>query len=65
MSLPPAGLSQASVSHTIGGENAMKKLALTLSISLLCAFAAQAQPTMVKRFNDWGVYSYKADGQTV
>ena len=65
MPLPPAGLSQASVSHTIGGENAMKKLALTLSISLLCAFAAQAQPTMVKRFNDWGVYSYKADGQTV
>lgn len=43
----------------------MKKLALVLSISLLGGFAAQAQPSMVKRFNDWGVYSYKANGQTV
>jgi hypothetical protein len=43
----------------------MKKLALVLSFSLLGAFSAEAQPSMVKRFNDWGVYSYKASGQTV
>ncbi|KQV66073.1 invasion associated locus B family protein [Rhizobium sp. Root1220] len=47
----------------------MKTLALSLSFTLATtlagAFAAHAQPSMVKQFNDWGVYSYDRSGTTV
>lgn len=43
----------------------MKTSALILSFTLLGAASAMAQPTMVKQFEDWGVYSYKKGGQTV
>ncbi|WP_160011371.1 invasion associated locus B family protein [Rhizobium sp. 18055] len=51
----------------------MKKLALSLSFALAAMLsgtvagtsAAHAQPSMVKQFNDWGVYSYDRSGKTV
>lgn len=47
----------------------MKRLALSLSFALATTLAgtlaAQAQPSMVKQFNDWGVYSYDRSGKTV
>lgn len=43
----------------------MKKLALTLALTLAAALEAQAAPNMIARFNDWGVYTYDADGKTV
>ncbi len=43
----------------------MKRTALLLSLTLVGAFSANAQPTMVKQFEDWGVYSYSKGGQTV
>ena len=43
----------------------MKRIALVLSFTLAGAIAAHAQPTMVKQFEDWGVYSYSKGGETV
>jgi invasion protein IalB len=40
-------------------------LSFTLAAVLAAASAAHAQPTMVKQFNDWGVYSYDRSGKTV
>ncbi|MBO9125534.1 MULTISPECIES: invasion associated locus B family protein [unclassified Rhizobium] len=47
----------------------MKRLSLSLSIALAGTLAgavtAHAQPSMVKQFDDWGVYSYDRSGKTV
>ncbi|MBB3964862.1 invasion associated locus B family protein [Rhizobium metallidurans] len=47
----------------------MKRQALSLSIALAGTLAgaitAHAQPSMVKQFDDWGVYSYDRSGKTV
>jgi len=43
----------------------MKRIALVLSFTLAGAISAHAQPTMVKQFEDWGVYSYSKGGETV
>lgn len=40
----------------------MKRTTLSLSFLLIGALAAHAQPTMVKQFDDWGVYSYQSGG---
>jgi len=42
----------------------MKRLALVLSFTLLGALSAQAEPRMIERFNDWGVYSYESGDGT-
>ncbi|MDI7860573.1 invasion associated locus B family protein [Rhizobiaceae bacterium n13] len=42
----------------------MNKPTLTLSLFLLTVLPALAQPTMVKRVDDWGVYSYESGGKT-
>ncbi|MBW9117868.1 invasion associated locus B family protein [Rhizobium cauense] len=43
----------------------MKRTALLLSLTVVGTFSANAQPTMVKQFEDWGVYSYSKGGETV
>ncbi len=44
----------------------MKRTALlSFCLTLASAVAAHAQPTMIKKFDDWGVYSYSREGRTV
>ena len=44
----------------------MKRTAiLSFCLALSSAVAAHAQPTMIKKFDDWGVYSYSREGRTV
>ena len=42
----------------------IKTATLALSIALVSATAAVAQPTRVKQFDAWGVYSYQNGGRT-
>lgn len=43
----------------------MKTFTLTITLILAGVLEAQAAPSMVARFDAWGVYSYKANGRTV
>ncbi|WP_337270330.1 invasion associated locus B family protein [Oryzifoliimicrobium ureilyticus] len=43
----------------------MKKLTLALFLTLLTAAAAQAKPSLVKQYGDWGLYAYKNGNRTV
>jgi hypothetical protein len=41
-----------------------KSAAIALALTVVAASAAHAQPTRVKQFDAWGVYSYQSGGQT-
>lgn len=41
-----------------------KSAVLALILTLAAATAAAAQPTRIKQFEAWGVYSYNSNGQT-
>ena len=43
----------------------MKKLAFIFAFTLAGALEAQAAPTLIERFDDWGVYSFKSEGHTI
>lgn len=49
--------------ETDGGIMFIRTCCFALSLTLVSAAAASAQPTRIKQFDAWGVYSYTQDGR--